>query len=176
MNERIINKRGLELIKRFEGIEDGNPLTVNLDPYLDPVEIWTIGWGHALKDKTGHFIRGKENNRLASSFYPNGLTLEQAEELLLADTLATSKALNTFLPMNLTSNQFSALVSFAFNVGVVNLKLSMMNKLIQRGEHKKAAEQFGKWIYATKKGIKVVLPGLVRRREAEKTLWLDADE
>ena len=45
--------KGVDLIKRFEGIEDGDPTTANLDPYICPGGYWTIGWGHAIIDATG---------------------------------------------------------------------------------------------------------------------------
>jgi len=45
---RAINYEGLGIIKKFEGLEDGDPTTVNLDPYVCPGGVWTIGWGHAI--------------------------------------------------------------------------------------------------------------------------------
>ena len=106
---REINQAGLDLIKSFEGIPDGDPTTVNLDPYLDPVGIWTIGWGHAIRDSRG-FLRGKENKRRAFSLYSGGLTLGQAEALLRADLravlcrrLSRSRSTTTSLPRSSAS-------------------------------------------------------------------------
>lgn len=53
-------QRTIELIKRFEGIEDGDPTTVNLDPYLCPADYWTIGWGHVVLNPDGQQLRGEE--------------------------------------------------------------------------------------------------------------------
>ena len=78
---RDINQAGLDLIKSFEGILDGDPSTTKLDPYLDPVGIWTIGWGHAIR-VGNDFLRGAANRARARALYPGGLTMEQAEALL----------------------------------------------------------------------------------------------
>src|SRR5437868_5804272 len=83
---RDINQAGLDLIKSFEGILDGDPSTTKLDPYLDPVGIWTIGWGHAIR-VGNDFLRGAANRARARALYPGGLTMEQAEALLRADVL-----------------------------------------------------------------------------------------
>jgi lysozyme len=62
MAQRSVNQAGLDLVKGFEGIPDGNPETVNIDPYLDPVQIWTIGWGHAIR-QNGYYLRGMPDRR-----------------------------------------------------------------------------------------------------------------
>jgi lysozyme len=54
---RDVPDEAVELIKAFEGIPDGDSSTVNIDAYLDPVGIWTIGWGHAIPHK-GEWLRG----------------------------------------------------------------------------------------------------------------------
>ena len=53
------------LIKSYEGIMDGDPSTINLDPYLCPAGYWTIGWGHVVLDQQGNQIKGIENKKLA---------------------------------------------------------------------------------------------------------------
>lgn len=74
----------VELIKRFEGIEDGDPSTANLDPYLCPADHWTIGWGHVVLNSEGRAIRGKANRHLAHAIYPNGITMQEAEVFVLS--------------------------------------------------------------------------------------------
>jgi lysozyme len=71
----------------------------------------------------------------------------------------------------MTDNQFAALVSFAYNCGVGNLKSSSLLKHFNSGKIQEAAQEFLRWTKA--KGV--VMPGLVRRREAEKALFLKKD-
>ncbi len=111
---RDINQAGLDLIKRFEGIPDGDPSTTNLDPYLDPIGIWTIGWGHAIR-VGNDFLRGAANRAKARALYPGGITLAQAEKLLHADVLDKCRDVEAMIKVQLTDNQYAALVSFAFN-------------------------------------------------------------
>src|SRR5262245_53424249 len=103
---REINSAGLELIKSFEGIPDGDPSTVNLDPYIDPVGIWTIGWGHAIRVGSD-FLRGKENKARAFALYPGGLTIPQAEVLLRADLLTRCRDVSALVTRDLNDNQFA---------------------------------------------------------------------
>jgi lysozyme len=166
---REINQVGLELIKGFEGIPDGDPTTVKIDPYLDPVGIWTIGWGHAIS-VGGRFLRGKENRKAARDLYPGGITLEQAEELLRGDLLDTCRDVAALAKVPLTENQFAALVSFAFNCGSGNLAKSTLLKKLNQADHAGAAAEFPRW---NKAGGKV-LAGLTRRREAEAALFRTA--
>jgi lysozyme len=164
---RPINQAGLDLIKSFEGIEDGDPTTVNLDPYLDPVGIWTIGWGHAIVCE-GRFLRGAQAKPRAYSLYPGGLTLAQAEDLLRADALDACRDVQNAVTVRLTDNEFAALVSFTFNLGIGNLRRSSLLRHINAGDLDAAANEFKKW---NKAGGKV-LPGLTRRRLAERALFL----
>jgi len=166
---REINQVGLELIKSFEGIPDGDPTTVKIDPYLDPAGIWTIGWGHAIS-VGGRFLRGKENRKAARNLYPGGITLEQAEELLRGDLLDTCRDVAALAKAPLTDNQFAALVSFAFNCGGGNLSKSTLLKKLNQGDYAGAAAEFPRW---NKAGGKV-LAGLSRRREAEAALFRTA--
>lgn len=165
---REINQAGLDLIKSFEGILDGNPATVNLDPYVDPVGIYTIGWGHAIV-WGNNFLRTSTPNAksIAKQLYPNGLTMQQAEDLLRNDIHATSIPVEGLVKVPISDNQFAALVSFAFNVGVNNLRNSTLLKKLNARDYNGAALEFSKW---NKAGGKV-LKGLTRRREAEATLF-----
>lgn len=165
---REINQAGLNLIKSFEGILDGDPSTVNLDPYVDPVGIYTIGWGHAIV-WGNNFLRTSTPNAkaIAKQLYPNGLTMQQAEELLRNDIKATSIPVEALIKVPVTDNQFAALVSFAFNVGVNNLRNSTLLRKLNARDYEGAALEFAKW----NKAGGQVLKGLTRRREAEATLF-----
>lgn len=167
---RTINTPGLLLVKKWEGIPDGNPATVNLDPYLDPVGIWTIGWGHAIRDAKGKFLKGKAARWLAVVLYPDGITFSQANDLLRADLLDASRDVSSLVKVPLTDNQFSALVSFEFNTGA--LGRSTLLKRLNTLDYHGAAQQFPRWNKGTVDGKLVILNGLVNRRAEEKALFL----
>ena len=168
---REINAAGLTLVKKWEGILDGDPSTVNLDPYLDPVGVWTIGWGHAITDTNGKFLRGKDKRARARALYPDGITTTQAEDLLRSDLLDAAKDVSALVKVLLTENQFSALVSFQFNCGGIGLSTSTIRKKLNAKDYAGAAAQFARWNKGTVKGKLVVLPGLVKRRADERQLF-----
>lgn len=169
---RSINKAGLTLVKKWEGIVDGDPFTVNLDPYLDPVGIWTIGWGHAILDESGRFVRGPGGKKRAQALYPEGITFTQAEDLLRTDLLEAAKDVSFLVKVPLTDNQFSALVSFQFNTGA--LKKSTLFQKLKSNDFTGVADQFGRWVKGRVRGTLVTLPGLVSRRAEERKLFLQA--
>jgi len=166
---RDINQAGLDLVKSFEGIPDGDPTTVNIDPYLDPIGIWTIGWGHAIR-VGNDYLRGRENRKAAMDLYPGGITLAQAEQLLRGDLMDSCRDVESLVDVPLTDNQFGALVSFTFNLGRGNLAKSTLLKKLNAGDYAGAAAEFPKW---NKAGGKV-LKGLTARREAEAELFQTA--
>ncbi len=122
---------------------------LKLYTYSDSAGILTIGYGHTKGVQIGDTI-----------------TQEEAENLLREDIEYFEKAVNN-LNLNLNQNQFDALVSFAFNCGTGNLiKLTKNRTLEQIPEH------IEYYCNTTVNGKKVKLPGLVRRRQAEKELYL----
>lgn len=140
-----INEAGLNLVKEFEGCR--------LKAYKCPAGVWTIGYGHTGK------VDGKE---ICAGMT---ITKEKATELLKADMKTFENAVNsccalTFKP---NENQFSALVSFAFNCGVGNLYTLVRNR---------SAEIVADKILLYKKSNGKVLNGLIRRRKAERELFL----
>jgi lysozyme len=167
---RNINYDGLQIIKSFEGIEDGDPSTVNLDPYVDPVGIWTIGWGHAIRYKGSYLtVEDDPNGIICRSLFPNGISYHEAENLLFEDLIIVQKQVDNCVEVYLHDNQFSALVSFTFNVGIGNLLESTLLKKLNMGDYLGAANEFPKW----RKSNGKVFNGLVRRREAERNLFLN---
>ena len=170
---REINVAGLDLVKAFEGIMDGDPTTVNLDPYLDPVGIWTIGWGHAFRGADGKYLRGEGDRMRARACYPDGITLAQAETLVRADLLDACRDVSLLVARPVTDNQFAALASFEFNCG--GLRRSTVLRLLNDGAAvSTVAGQFTRWNKGgdPKTGKLVVLNGLTRRRRAEAALFL----
>ena len=171
---RDVPQEGIELIKSFEGIPDGDPTTVRIDAYLDPVGIWTIGWGHAIT-YNGRFLRGAENRAVARSLFPGGITRDQAEALLRGDLVDTAAGVARLAPAA-DDNQFAALVSFAFNAGVAALQKSTLMRKLLAGDVAGAADQFLVWNKARNaQGVLVELAGLTRRRRAERALFLGQD-
>jgi lysozyme len=163
-----INQEGINLIKSFEGILDGNPATVNLDPYLCPAGYWTIGWGHVVRDRLGNMIHGKKKELIARHWVPGGISMDQAEKLLQMDLYDYEQFVIKLVKVPLNENQFSALVSFCFNLGPGNLEKSTLLKKLNKKNYEGAAEEFKVWINANGRPM----AGLERRRIAEKELFL----
>ena len=139
-----INEKGLNLIKSFEGLK--------LEAYLCPARVWTIGYGHTKGVKKGMKI-----------------TKERADELLMEDLQEFQNGVEKLIsPIKLTDNQFSALVSFAFNLGLTNLKNSTLLKKVSKNPNDETIRnEFMKWIYAGGKPLE----GLKRRRKDEADLY-----
>lgn len=171
---RDVPQEAVELIKAFEGIPDGDPSTVNIDAYLDPVGIWTIGWGHAIR-QGGDFLRGAENKSVARALFPGGITRAQAEALLRADLIDFAAGVLRRVQVALDDSQFGALVSFAFNAGLGNLGQSTLLRRLNAGDFAGAADQFLVWNKGRVRGVLTELPGLTRRRRAERALFLGED-
>nr|WP_321466683.1 lysozyme [uncultured Desulfobulbus sp.] len=159
--------QAVTLIRSFEGLGDGNPQTVNLDPYLCPAGYWTIGWGHVVLDHQGKQLKGAENKNRACAIYPAGITRAEAEVLLADDLRRFAAGVEHLLKVSLSDACFCALVSFAYNVGVGALSRSTLLRVINEGHMDEAPAQFLRW---TKAGGKESA-GLKRRREAEVALW-----
>lgn len=145
-----------ELAEPFEGLH-----RIGMDgmiyPYHDPVGFPTIGYGHLLSR-----VRWE-----ALSKY-HAITRDEARQFLRDDLAKALRAVNRFITAPLTDEQCAALIDFTFNVGAGNLEISTLRRLVNRQEYAAAAEQFSRWVFAA--GVK--LPGLVRRRAAERALFL----
>ena len=139
------SQRGLNLIKSFEGLR--------LQAYQDSVGVWTIGYGATRGVKAGMSI-----------------TKEQAERMLLNDVQRFEPEIERLVTAKLSQNQWDALICFTYNLGAANLESSTLRRLLNDGDYAGAAAQFPRW---TKAGGRE-LPGLVRRRAAERNLFLGA--
>lgn len=138
-----ISQNGLDLIKSFEGLE--------LKAYKDSVGVLTVGWG-----STGSHVKPGMV-----------ITKEQAETLIKQDVSRFEKGISDLVKVPLTQNQFDALVSFSFNLGLGNLKSSTLLKKLNASDYSGAANEFLRWNKAAGK----VLNGLTRRRQAEKDMF-----
>jgi lysozyme len=162
---RPVNPDTINLVKTFEGIPGLS--TGDIHPYLDPVGIWTIGWGHAIA-VDGHFLRGNADLDKVKALYPDGLSVAQAESLLDADLIQTGSSVLSVVTVPLNDNQYGALTSFTFNLGLGNLRSSTLLKDVNTNQKTAAADQFPRWCYAQGKQIQ----GLLKRRNAERDLFL----
>jgi|GEM_PF-247884 len=146
-----INALGLEVVKHFEGLR--------LTAYRDAVGIWTIGYGHT--------------SMAGPPTVTEGMTITEAEaEAILAQDLDIfERGVANALTVPTNSDQYSAMVSFAFNVGVGAFRNSTLLRKHNSRDFAGAAEEFLRWVF----GNGQVLPGLERRRKAERALYLSED-
>ena len=135
---------GINLIQQFEGEK--------LTAYKDIVGIWTIGFGH-----TGPEVC--EGQKISH---------DEAIALLHEDLRRFEECVEAYADVELDQNEFDALVAFAYNVGCNALKSSTLMLLLNSGKKDAAAEQFLRW----DKAGGLIVAGLLRRREAERELFL----
>jgi lysozyme len=140
----MINQAGLDLIKEFEGLE--------LKSYKCLAGVWTIGYGATGPD----IVEGLT------------WTKEQAEQRFIEDVGRFSHSIEEMVKIDLNDNQFSAIVSLAYNIGPGAFKSSTLLKLLNLGNLDKAALEFPKW----NKVKNIPSLGLSRRRLAEQKLFL----
>ncbi|MGE0635802.1 MAG: lysozyme [Bacteroidia bacterium] len=168
-----ISKKSIDLIKHYESLHDGNLKELGIQPKLDPVGIWTIGWGHAIVDPiTGKFVRDKANEKRALELFPN-FDDRQAEDLLIRDLAAYEAPVRKALKIKLNDDQVGALVSFAYNVGIGSFNNSSGLTFLNKGDIKEAGNRLLLWNKGTINGVKVVLKGLTYRRMSERDLLVD---
>jgi len=138
--------KGIALIKSAEGLR--------LKAYPDPGTgglPWTIGYGST---------SGVTRNML--------ITENQAEQMLAEDLVRFERIVQRAVRVPVNQGQFDALVSFTYNVGEGNFTKSTLLRKLNACDAAGAAEQFSRWINSGRK----VLPGLVKRRAAERGLFL----
>ncbi|NNP69899.1 lysozyme [Acinetobacter sp. Ac_5812] len=139
---------GINLITSFEDLR--------LDAYDDGVGVWTIGYG--------------------TTVYPNGIRVKRGDSCTKAQAMSFFQhdlrrfeaVINQAVKVVVNQNQFDALVSLTYNIGEQAFKDSTLLKKLNAGDFMGAAYQFPKW----NRGGGKVLRGLVRRRAAERELFL----
>lgn len=132
----------VEMVKRFEGC--------SLFAYRCPAGRWTIAWGRTRGVKEGDIC-----------------TQAQANQWLAEDVALFANGVRKLVKVPLTDNQFGALVSFAYNVGLAAFANSTLIRKVNAGNFDGAREEFARWVNAGGKR----LDGLVRRRAAEAEMW-----
>ncbi len=145
-----VSPAALDMIKRFEGYERR---AVQL-----PDGRWTIGHGHTRGARAGAEVSESD-----------------AEALLIYDLIPITEAIDQAVFTPLTNNQFDALASFVFNIGVEPFQRSAILRRINAGEMVQAAFELEIWRKADFEGERIVVDALVRRRAAEKALFLTPD-
>jgi lysozyme len=158
------NKSGVDLIKHFESLHDGDLKVIGLQPKMDPIGIWTEGYGRAMRDDKGNFIKGIANKKLAYS-RASIHSEEEAVKALIEDLSPREYIVARNITVPFTENLFSALVSFIYNTGGSGTLYNLINK-------KASDKDIRNWFetkYITGDGK--VLPGLVLRRKAEADLY-----
>jgi lysozyme len=142
-----VSRAAIELIKTFEGYRQKAAQL--------PDGRWTIGYGHTLTARQGAEVSEAD-----------------AEALLMYDLIAVAHAVNEHSYTPLIQNQFDALCCFAFNVGIENFRRSSVLRRVNEGQLLQAACAMEMWRKADFEGERIVIDALVRRRAAEKTLFL----
>lgn len=136
------SQNGMHLTESFE--------SCRLMAYLDSVGVPTIGWGHTNSVHMGMTC-----------------SQEQADQWLQEDIQSSVNAVNSMVKVQLTQQEFDALVDFTFNLGAGNLQHSTLLRLLNAGDYSSAAAEFDKWDRAGGK----VMAGLLRRRESEEDMF-----
>ena len=150
IDEMSLSLEGINQICNFEGLK--------LSAYDDSTGVWTIGYG------TTRYPNGK---RVSEG---DRCTLEQAKAYMQHDLKIFERAVNSAVKVSLKQNQFDALVSLAYNIGVGAFKNSTLLKNLNLGDYKEAANQFDVWVNAGGKRLQ----GLVNRRAMEKKIFLSS--
>ncbi len=152
------NKAGFDLIKEFEGYHKALP-NGDAEAYIDPVGIWTIGWGSIM-------LNGRPVRR------GDVISRKLADELLEAEVAGFEKDVERLVKVELNENQHAALVSLCYNIGAGAFAGSTARRLLNAGDYRGCAEAFLMWNKGTINGQLTELAGLTRRRKAERDLFL----
>lgn len=142
-----VSRAAIELIKRFEGYRRKAAQL--------PDGRWTIGYGHTLTAREGAEVSEAD-----------------AEALLLYDMIGVAHTVSELTFASLTRNQFDALCAFAFSIGLEAFRTSDVLKRVNEGAFTQAAFALELWRRAEFEGERIVVDALVRRRAAEKLLFL----
>ena len=156
-----VSAAAMNMIKHHEG--------VRVKPYRCPALLWTVGVGHVIDPSHAAVKYEDRKNLPVPAGWDRVLSMGEVDALLAQDLGRFERGVLRLCPAA-TGRQglFDSLVSFAFNVGLGNLQRSGLRMKTNRGDYEEAAGEFMKW---TKAGGRV-LPGLVKRRRDEQTLYL----
>jgi lysozyme len=148
------------MIKHHEG--------VRYKPYRCPAQLWTVGVGHVLYPDQGRLPLDQRDDYPLQAKDQRTFPGAEVDGILSADLQRFEAGIAKLFPVVLTSGQNDALVSFAFNLGLGGVQRSTLRQKVLRGEIEEASNEFLKF---TRGGGKV-LPGLLKRRQDERSLFL----
>ena len=155
-----VSARCKEMIKHHEG--------VRLKPYRCPAKLWTVGVGHVLYPDQGRLPLDQRDAYPLKAEDQRAFSGAEVDGILGADLQRFEVGIAKLFPVVLTQGQNDALVSFGFNLGLGGVQRSTLRQKVLRGEMEAAADEFLKF---TRGGGKI-LPGLVKRRNDERALFL----
>lgn len=147
------------LIKKWEGLHKKLP-DGRIQAYKDPVGIWTIGYGSINHlDLNRPILKG------------DIITTEKAERWLEIEVEEKAEDVERLCKVSLKQCMFDALVSFTYNIGIGAFGESTLLRKLNKGDYEGASREFDRWVHGTDNGSRVVLPGLVNRRNEEEALF-----
>ena len=157
-NRMALGSMAEELIKKYEADDINKYLTA----YIDPVGIPTVGYGSTFNyDKNRKVMLGDK------------ITQKKAVEWLRKETKTIVPQIKRLVKVPITKNQLDSLTSFVYNVGIGAFQRSTLLRLLNsRAPKDQVAAQFERWNKGMVQGKLQVLPGLTRRRNEEKALFL----
>lgn len=149
------------MIKHHEG--------VRTRPYRCPALLWTVGVGHVI-DPAHAAVKYEERKNLPiPAGWDRSLTMGEVDAILAQDLKRFERGVARLCPASTGhQGQFDALVSFSFNAGLGALQRSSIRMRYNRGDIEGAADAFLMWTKAAGR----VLPGLVKRRQDERAMFL----
>ena len=155
-----VSDKCISMIRHHEG--------VRFRPYRCPAKLWTIGVGHVLYPLQGRLPLDQRQDFQLQAQDDRTFTTEEVDGILHNDLVRFERGVTTLCPISLTQGQFDSLCSFAFNCGLGTLQRSTLRQKLLRGETEDAAQELLKYVI----GGGRVLPGLVKRRQDERAVFL----
>ena len=155
----ITSEQGIKIIKHFEGC--------HFKPYLCPALLWTIGYGHVLYPEQNRLPLAERKAYALHQAHNRTWSQEEVDGLLKQDLQRFERGVLRYITVPLKQNEFDALVSFSFNLGLGTLQRSSIRSKLNRGDKEGAIETLLKYCRAGGK----VLRGLERRRTAEANMF-----
>ena len=155
-----VSDKCIKLIRHHEG--------VRFRAYRCPAKLWTIGVGHVLYPLQGRLPLDQRQDFQLQAQDNRTFTTEEVDGILHNDLARFERGVTTLCPISLTQGQFDSLCSFSFNCGLGTLQRSTLRQKLLRGETEDAAQELLKYVI----GGGRVLPGLVKRRQDERAVFL----
>ena len=151
------------IVKHYESLHDGDLKEIGLQPKMDPVGIWTEGWGHAIV-YNGKFLKGISNKKNAYK-YSVIHTIEDADKYWDVDSKSIDLLIARVIKVRLTEYKKESIQSFFYNCGYSETLVRLINT------KDKTLSEWWESHYITGQGSSKPLPGLIARRKTEALLF-----